>query len=87
MTANASLQTPHAMPYLKTRLIVMNFIQFFIWGSWLITLGFYLGNVMQFDGLQIGYVFATAGIASIIMPPLLGYVADRWLNAERVLAR
>ena len=86
MTANASLQTPHAMPYLKTRLIVMNFIQFFIWGSWLITLGFYLDHTMHFDGLDIGYVFATAGIASIIMPPLLGYVADRWLNAERVLA-
>ena len=77
---------PLHIPGLRLRLIIMNFIQFFIWGSWLITLGRYLGNVMQFDGIQIGYVFATAGIASIFMPPLLGYVADRWINAERVLA-
>ena len=77
---------PLHIPGLRLRLIIMNFIQFFIWGSWLITLGFYLEHTMHFDGLQIGYVFATAGIASIFMPPLLGYVADRWINAERVLA-
>lgn len=63
----------------------MNFLQFFIWGAWLISLGSYMGGVLGFSGLQIGSVYTTMGIASLFMPGLLGIVADRWLNAERVL--
>lgn len=74
------------MKHLKGRLIVMNFLQFFIWGSWLISLGRYCGNVMHFDGLQIGNLFGTMGIASIFMPGLMGIVADKWINAERLLS-
>ncbi|WP_257667097.1 nucleoside permease [Parapedobacter tibetensis] len=71
---------------IKIRLTVMNFLQFFIWGSWLISLGGYMGNQLGFSGLQIGSVYSTMGIASIFMPGLLGIVADRWVNAERVFA-
>lgn len=71
---------------IKTRLIVMNFFQFFVWGSWLISLGSYMGGQLGFSGLQIGSVYSTMGIASIFMPGLLGIVADRWVNAERVYA-
>ncbi len=74
------------MKHLKGRLIVMNFLQFFIWGSWLISLGRYCGNVMHFDGLQIGNLFGTMGIASIFMPGLMGIVADKRINAERLLS-
>lgn len=70
---------------IKTRLIVMNFLQFFIWGSWLISIGNYLGGTLNFTGAQIGAVFSTLGIASVFMPALLGIVADKWLNAEKVL--
>ena len=70
---------------IKLRLTAMNFFQFFIWGSWLISLGSYMGGVLGFSGLQIGSVYTTMGIASLFMPGLLGIVADRWLNAERVL--
>lgn len=69
----------------KTRLIVMSFMQFFVWGSWLISLGGYMGVNLGFSGLQIGSVYATMGIASVFMPGLLGIIADRWVNAERVL--
>lgn len=69
----------------KIRLTAMNFLQFFMWGAWLISMGRYFGNVMHFDGAQIGNLFATGGIASIIMPALMGIVADRWVNAERLL--
>ncbi len=72
------------MPALPFRLTIMFFLQFFSWGAWLITLGRYLANVMNCDGQQIGYLFATAGIASIVMPALLGYIADKWFRAERV---
>lgn len=70
---------------IKNRLIIMNFLQFFVWGSWLISLGGYLGISLQFTGSQIGGIYATMGIASLFMPGLLGIVADRWVNAERVL--
>lgn len=70
---------------IKLRLIVMNFLQFFIWGSWLISIGGYLGGTLHFTGAQIGAVFSTLGIASLFMPALMGIVADKWINAERVL--
>jgi MFS transporter, NHS family, xanthosine permease len=69
----------------RFRLIGMNFLQFFIWGSWLISIGNYLGGTLQFTGAEIGAVFSTLGIASLFMPALMGIVADKWMNAERVL--
>ncbi|HAQ18957.1 MAG TPA: MFS transporter [Prolixibacteraceae bacterium] len=70
---------------IKNRLIFMNFLQFFVWGSWLISIGAYLGGTLHFTGTQIGAVFSTLGIASLFMPAVLGIVADKWINAERVL--
>ncbi len=69
---------------IKHRLIVMNFLQFFVWGSWLISLGAYMIVTLNFTGGQVGSIYATMGIASLFMPALLGIVADRWMNAERV---
>lgn len=68
---------------IKFRLIVMNFLQYAIWGSWLISLGAYLGGGLQFTGLQIGSFFATMGIASLFMPALMGIIADRWIPAQK----
>ncbi|HEY9362950.1 MAG TPA: nucleoside permease [Chitinophagaceae bacterium] len=70
---------------IKFRLLVLNFLQFFVWGAWLISIGGYLGGTLHFTGVQIGAVFSTLGIASLIMPALTGIVADKWINAERVL--
>lgn len=70
---------------IKTRLILMNFLQFFIWGSWLISIGGYLGGTLNFSGAQIGAVFSTLGIASLFMPALMGIIADKWINVEKVL--
>jgi NHS family xanthosine MFS transporter len=63
----------------------MNFLEFFIWGTWLISLGGYLIVKLAFTGSQVGKIYATMGIASLVMPALLGIVADRWINAERLL--
>ncbi len=62
----------------------MNFLQFFTWGAWLISLGAYMMNVLGFTGLQVGAIYGTMGIASLFMPGLLGVVADRWVSAEKV---
>ena len=70
---------------IKFRLIVMNFLQFFIWGSWLISLGGYMFSRLHATGAEIGLTYGTMGIASLFMPALLGIVADRYVNAERVL--
>jgi MFS transporter, NHS family, xanthosine permease len=70
---------------IRLRLILMNFLEFFVWGSWLISLGSYMIVVLKFSGTQVGSIFGTMGLASLFMPALLGIVADRWINAERVL--
>jgi len=68
----------------KLRLIVLSFLQFFIWGSWLITIGAYWFQTKQWSGAQFGAIFSTMGIASIFMPSLMGIVADKWVNAEKL---
>jgi NHS family xanthosine MFS transporter len=70
---------------IRYRLIVMNFLEFFIWGSWLISLGGYMFSQLHATGGEIGATYGTMGIASLFMPALLGIIADRWINAERVL--
>jgi NHS family xanthosine MFS transporter len=70
---------------IKFRLIVMNFLEFFVWGSWLISLGGYMIVTLGFTGGEVGAVYATMGIASLFMPAIMGILADRWVNAERVL--
>src|SRR5262245_22424815 len=69
---------------IRFRLTVMNFMQFFVWGSWLISLGAYMIVSLGFTGGQVGSIYATMGLASLFMPGLMGIVADRWINAERV---
>ncbi|MDR1681564.1 MAG: MFS transporter [Prevotellaceae bacterium] len=68
---------------LKFRLIITQFLEFFIWGAWLISFGKYMGSMGM--GNNIGTLFATAGVASFIMPAIAGIIADRWVNAERLL--
>ncbi|MEG2150268.1 MAG: nucleoside permease [Bacteroidaceae bacterium] len=70
---------------IKFRLIIMNFLQYAIWGAWLISLGAYLGGGLHFSGLQIGSFFATMGIASLFMPAIMGVIADRWVPAQKLL--
>lgn len=62
----------------------MNFLQFFVWGAWLITIANYWFGTKGWDGTQFGAIFATMGIASLFMPTLIGIIADRWFNAEKL---
>jgi MFS transporter, NHS family, xanthosine permease len=71
---------------ITVRLTIMNFLEFFVWGSWLISLGGYMIHVLKFSGSEVGSIYATMGVASLFMPALMGIIADRWMNAERVLA-
>lgn len=62
----------------------MNFLQFFIWGSWLLTIGAYWFQTKQWSGTEFGAIFSTMGLASLFMPAIAGIIADRWINAERL---
>ncbi len=68
----------------KLQLKVIFFMQFFIWGCWLITFGSYMNDVLSFSRTDIGLVYGSMGLASLFMPGLLGVVADRWIPANRL---
>lgn len=71
---------------IKFRLTLMNFLQFFVWGAWLITIANYWFGTKQWDGTQFGAIFATMGFASLFMPTITGIIADKWINAEKLYA-
>jgi nucleoside transporter len=70
---------------LRIPLSVMNFLQFAIWGAWFVVLGNYL-NALQFSRKDIGRIYATMPIGSIIAPMFLGTIADRYFAAEQLMA-
>ena len=68
---------------LKVRLAVMNFLEFAVWGAYLTCMGIYLSNINM--GSNIGAFYAMQGIVSIFMPAIMGIIADRWVQAQRLL--
>ncbi len=68
---------------INLRLVIMNFLQFAVWGAYLTSMGNYLGSIGL--GPKIGLFYAMQGIVSIFMPAILGIVADRWIPAQRLL--
>ncbi len=75
---------PGSSAALKLRLIAMNFLQFYVWGAWLTTIGAYWFQTRHWGGAQFGAIFSTMGLASLFMPALMGIVADKWVHAERL---
>ncbi len=69
---------------IKFRLTILNFFEFFVFGAWLISLGGYLGGTLHFSGAQIGKIFMTLGIGSTIMPAIVGIIADKYVNAQKL---
>lgn len=72
------------MMNIRYRLTFMSFMQFFIWGAWLITVGNYWFATKQWNGAEFGAIFSTLGLSSLFMPALTGIIADRWVNAEKL---
>ncbi len=69
---------------IKFKLTIMSFLQFFVWGAWLITVANYWFGTKQWSGAEFGAIFSTLGLSSIIMPALTGIIADKWMNAEKL---
>jgi len=68
---------------LKFRLIVMNFLQFAVWGAYLTSMGSYLASIGMAS--KIGLFYAMQGIVSILVPAVMGIIADRWIPVQRLL--
>lgn len=71
------------MKAIKLRLIIMNFLQFAVWGSYLTSMGGYLFS--EGYGDSIGWFYAMQGVVSIFMPAIMGIIADKWIPAQRLL--
>lgn len=69
---------------IKFKLTLMSFLQFFVWGAWLITVANYWFGTKNWSGAEFGAIFSTLGISSIVMPALTGIIADKWINAEKL---
>ncbi|MBS4062927.1 MAG: nucleoside permease [Chitinophagaceae bacterium] len=69
----------------RIQLSLMMFLEFFIWGGWFVTLGTFLGNNLAASGAESGQVFSTQSWGAIIAPFIIGLIADRFINAERIL--
>ena len=69
---------------LQIRLVVMNFLEFAVWGAYLTSMGTYL--FMQGMGQHIGWFYSIQGVVSLFMPALMGIVADRWIQAQKTLS-
>lgn len=70
---------------IKFRLTFLSFFQFFVWGAWLITIANYWFENKGWGGAEFGLIFSTMGIAALFMPAISGIIADRWINAEKLL--
>ena len=71
-----------AQRFIQLRLIIFNFLEFAVWGAYLTSMGRYLANVGM--GQNIGWFYSIQGIVSLLMPALMGIVADRWIEAQRL---
>lgn len=69
----------------RIKLSTMMFLEFFIWGAWFVTLGTFLGSNLSATGAQTASVFSTQSWGAIIAPFIIGLIADRYFNAERIL--
>ena len=63
----------------------MMFLEFFIWGGWFVTLGTYLGNNLHSSGEEIAQAYSTQSWGAIVAPFIVGLIADRYFNAEKIL--
>ncbi|MFH6602890.1 nucleoside permease [Maribacter algicola] len=69
----------------RAQLSLMMFLEFFIWGSWYVTMGIYLPNTLGSGGAEIAQAYSTQSWGAILAPFIIGLIADRYFNAERIL--
>jgi MFS family permease len=69
----------------SAQLSFMMFLEFFVWGSWYVTMGTFLVNNLNANFTQVSAAFSTQSFGAIIAPFIIGLIADRYFNAEKIL--
>ncbi len=71
---------------IKFQLTILNFLEFFVFGAWLLSFGKYMHATLEFTGSEIGAVFSTLAWASLVMPGIMGLIADKWISPNKLFA-
>ena len=72
-------------PFRRFQLSFLFFLEFFIWGGWFVTMGTFLSQEFNASGGQLALAYETQSIGAIIAPFVVGLIADRYFEAQKIL--